>query len=135
MRLVVASVAVFRSVMKAAPVGVVALLVALSTSPATTACTSCTINPSDFDQSCTEDSDCVGIASGDLCSKDCTNCVNAAINVRSEKQYQDEFSSRVGKESICPCALAVTGCNSGTCGLVDNPPASQVHPLDSGLSD
>jgi hypothetical protein len=93
-----------------------ALLVVLKTSASTTACSnSCSIAASDYDQSCAVDTDCVGITAGDLCDGRCTNCVNAAINVRDQAKYQSDFSSKVRKEVECPCPAGVVSCHAGTC--------------------
>jgi len=93
-----------------------ALVLVLKTSVSTTACKSCSIAASDYDQSCTVDTDCVGIATGDLCDGQCTDCVTAAINVRDQAKYQSDFSSKVSKEVNCPCPSGDVACNAGTCG-------------------
>jgi hypothetical protein len=113
--------------MKGAPVFAFALVLVLKTSVSATACKSCSIAASDYDQSCTVDTDCVGIATGDLCDGRCTDCVNDAINVRDEVKYQFDFSSKVSKEVNCPCPAGVVACNAGTCGpatLFPVPPAN-----------
>ena len=79
---------------------------------------SCSIAASDYDRSCVQDSDCVGIAEGDLCAEDvCTNCVNAAINARDQTQYQNDVSSKVSPQRFCPCPDEPVACNAGTCGI------------------
>jgi hypothetical protein len=120
--------------MKGAVLFAFGLLVALETSVSTTACkSSCTLSASDYDRTCTKDSDCIGISEGDLCSETCTNCINAVINVRDAKRYQDDFSSRVPAEKICPCPSVTVACNAGTCGFAMFPETSMdAEPLDAG---
>jgi hypothetical protein len=104
-----------------------ALVVALKTSVSSTACKSCSIAASDYDQSCVHDSDCLGIVEGNLCDGRCTDCVNAAINVRDRAKYQSDFSSKVSKAVNCLCPGAVVACNGGTCG----PATFPVPPADA----
>lgn len=89
---------------------------------------SCSIAASDYDRSCVQDSDCVGIAEGDLCAENvCTNCANAAINARDQTQYQNDVSSKVSQQRFCPCPDEPVVCNAGTCGI------ARLAPCPAGL--
>jgi hypothetical protein len=102
----------------------------------------CTLNRSclpalAYDQLCTQDSDCVGIAEGQLCEDGCTDCVNAAINVRDQAMYKRAVS---GYSGTCSCPGVPIACNAGTCGLATFPSAapeagSQDAAADAGASD
>jgi hypothetical protein len=98
--------------------GVVAasLLVSCS-STSSSACGS--IQASDYDQSCSTASDCVGVAEGDSCKGlFCIDCANAAINVSAAAQYEAEFKRKVGATIVCPCPIGITvTCDAGVCGL------------------
>jgi hypothetical protein len=84
---------------------------------------SCSIAASDYDRSCEQDSDCVGIAEGDLCAENvCTDCVTAAINARDQTQYQNDVSSKVSTQLFCPCPDVPVACNAGTCGIARRAP-------------
>jgi hypothetical protein len=116
-----------RVLMKGALVSVFVLVAALKTSASTSACGSKSCLPaSDYDQSCTQDSDCVGIAEGDLCTEGCTDCINAAINVRDQAKYQSAVSGYAGS---CSCPAVLIGCNAGTCGLATFPLPSDASSL------
>ncbi len=105
--------------MKGALVSIFVLVAALKTSASTSACGGRSCSPaSDYDQSCTQDSDCVGIAEGDLCTEGCTDCVNAAINVRDQAKYESAVSGYAGG---CNCPGVPIGCNAGTCGITTFP--------------
>jgi hypothetical protein len=68
----------------------------------------------------------VGIAEGDLCTEGCTDCVNAAINVRDQAKYQSAVS---GYSGTCSCPAVLLGCNAGTCGLATVPLPSDAGSL------
>jgi hypothetical protein len=77
-----------------------------------------TIQASDYDQSCAKAADCAGVTVGDLCTIDCTDCTNAAINVISLAQYNTDFAKKLSVPRDCPCPPAATpACNSGVCGF------------------
>lgn len=79
-----------------------------------------TITASDYDQSCSSDSDCVGVPEGDLCDPDlCIDCVGGAINVSAQSQYQADLQSKnSGAPMVCSCPMGPrVACNSGTCGV------------------
>ena len=50
----------------------------------------------------------LGVSVGDFCDAPaCTDCINAAINVAAQSQYQADFNARKGTTRICPCAAPV----------------------------
>ena len=104
--------------MKSALLVVVAVALTLKTSVSTTACRSCSIAASDYDRSCTQDSECTGIDEGDICSPECPGCVvNAAINVRNQARYLDDLRSESGARVPCSCPQTpVVACKAGICG-------------------
>jgi hypothetical protein len=51
------------------------------------------IRASDYDQSCTKDTDCVEISQGPTCNPCYFSCSNAAINVRSMAQYNADTAN------------------------------------------
>jgi hypothetical protein len=56
---------------------------------------SCSIVASHYDQSCTTDTDCAGVAEGDTCSSTCAPaCPNAAINKAALNQYNSELTAK-----------------------------------------
>jgi hypothetical protein len=116
--------------MKGAVVSVFVLVAALKTSASTSACGGKSCLPaSDYDQSCRQDSDCVGITEGDLCTEGCIGCLNAAINVRDQAKYMSNVSGFAGNCS-CPAVLGIA-CNAGTCGLATFPsPAPEAGSQD-----
>ena len=76
-----------------------------------------TIRAADYDQSCSVDSDCVGVHEGDLCNTTtCTNCTNAAIRTSAEATYQAHFGAKVASPIVCPCPSGppIT-CANGVC--------------------
>jgi hypothetical protein len=107
---------------------------ALKTSASTSACGSKSCSPaSDYDQSCTQDWDCVGITEGQLCEEGCIGCVNAAINVRDQAKYESAVSFYAG---TCSCPGVPIGCNAGTCGIVTFPLPSDAGSLhDEAATD
>ena len=51
------------------------------------------IEASNYDQSCTTDSDCIAIAEGDVCTPCGIGCTNAAINVAAHARYKADVAS------------------------------------------
>jgi hypothetical protein len=76
-----------------------------------------TIKASDYDQSCTLDSDCVTEPEGNFCeSNHCTNCAGAVISVKAQAQYEADLASKISTPFICPCPLGPSAvCNHGRC--------------------
>ncbi|MGO9839032.1 MAG: hypothetical protein ACLP1X_33025 [Polyangiaceae bacterium] len=71
---------------------------------------SATVQASSYDQSCTVDTDCVGVSEGDSCNPCDFSCVNAAINAGALTQYTSDTAS-------FPAVLAVAkGACASSCG-------------------
>jgi hypothetical protein len=62
---------------------------------------SCTLDASRYDQSCTQDSDCVAVFLGDFCGAHACACENAAINLSSQASLRC---------SACPSAPLRAAC-------------------------
>jgi hypothetical protein len=81
---------------------------------------SCIILASNYDQSCTVDSDCKDVTAGDYCSTLCP-CGGSSINVGAVAQFnQDVSRTPLGSGAIawdaCPCLTAGGPCcRQGTC--------------------
>jgi hypothetical protein len=83
-------------------------------------CSTCgSIEASDYDQTCSTASDCVGVAEGDSCKGlFCVDCANAAINVSAQAEYESALQSINGATGICPCpANPTVACDAGVCVL------------------
>jgi hypothetical protein len=80
-----------------------------------------TIHAADYDQTCSKDSDCVGVVEGDLCTPNmCTNCTNAAVNAGAEAKYTADFASKDSAPLGCPCGSGPNiVCKSGLCSAGD----------------
>ena len=94
----------------------------------------CVIQTSNYDHSCTVDTDCVGTAgqfpiqSGNYCQADCF-CGGDAISVKAIARYvQDVSMTPVGSGAIrviCACGMvAPPCCANGNCTTVCPPPPS-----------
>jgi hypothetical protein len=67
------------------------------------------INASDYDQSCGQDSDCIGIGEGDGC--DCrVVCRNAAINSADEAKWRKDLAETPAHAALCLCPAAPVPC-------------------------
>ncbi len=74
------------------------------------------ISTSDYDQSCTADSDCVLEPEGDFCQAICTSCAGGAINVKAQAQYEADPASKISRPYLCPCPITPAAvCNQGKC--------------------
>ena len=65
-----------------------------------------TIVISDYDLSCTQDSDCTAIAVGNSCDACSWACSSASINVQSSSQYDDDkarLSAGLNLSGTCFC--------------------------------
>ena len=82
----------------------------------------CEISASNYDQSCTEDTDCTEVTSGDYCSPNLCECGGSAVNVGAT----DQFNADIAKASMgidassrfeCPCVgpLFPPCCFQGQC--------------------
>jgi hypothetical protein len=71
------------------------------------------IDPATYDQSCKQDSDCIEITPGRICSGDCA-CGGAAVNSDGEARFDAAINSLV--LAACPCVSnARPRCVQGTC--------------------
>ena len=72
---------------------------------------------SDYDQSCSLDTDCVIVAEGDYCDRDACNCPAAAINRDDLDRWEQDLSELYRCEDWvdCECYSASVGCQEGTC--------------------
>jgi hypothetical protein len=77
------------------------------------------ISTSDYDQSCTADSDCVLEPSGDFCqSNHCSNCIGGAISVKVQAQYEADLASKISAPALCPCPSPHSPvCTQGKCAI------------------
>jgi hypothetical protein len=72
----------------------------------------------DYDQSCTNDSDCVAVGSGSSCLVCELACPNATINRSDEARYRKELARLVPAGTFCGCpARDGTCCIGGSCHL------------------
>jgi hypothetical protein len=76
------------------------------------------IRASNYDQSCTQASDCMVISEGSCCPQ----CAFAAINKNASSAYQADEKKRQeacagAKCALPPCAPAQLVCNAGKCGF------------------
>jgi len=75
-----------------------------------------TIQASDYDQSCSVDSDCVLEPEGNFCEASCTNCAGAAISVKAQAQYEADLASKISTPLFCPCPDSLPAvCANGRC--------------------
>jgi hypothetical protein len=82
-----------------------------------------------YDQTCTADSDCIAEGFGDPC--ECLSCVNAAINQKSEPQYRADRARTPNVICFCAFGPAAACCVHGMCQLAyqcSNP----IQPTDAG---
>jgi hypothetical protein len=89
----------------------------LAAAPDASACVN--IDLSDFDTSCSADSDCTSVSSGAYCPSTCKGvCPNAAINRDGEARYEQTLAQASGSGEFCECgslSLPDTYCNHGVC--------------------
>lgn len=80
----------------------------------------CVISASSYNQSCTVDSDCRTVSSGNYCSDTCL-CGGSAINAAAVAQFNEDVSktplgSGAFGNVVCPCvAEPVPCCRQGVC--------------------
>jgi len=73
-----------------------------------------TIDVTSYTTSCTQNSDCVSIATGTLCDGNCGCTGGAAINVSSQAAYQQAISGLTF--GLCPCPAEFPPvCTAGVC--------------------
>jgi hypothetical protein len=77
-----------------------------------------TVSLSDYNTSCSVDTDCMAVAVGEVCG--CA-CANAAINRSDSSRYLSDFSAArshcSGPECRADCAAPKLSCSAGTCKL------------------
>jgi hypothetical protein len=118
----------------------------------------CTLSPSNYDTSCSTESDCVGVAFGNFCASSTCACATMYISRNALAQYMADFSrTPTGMESAkagpCYCPLLnAPCCQAGQCcsthigpsGPVDAayvPPAGStlcsttLGPVDAAVAD
>jgi hypothetical protein len=81
----------------------------------------CTILASNYDQSCTVDTDCVRVAAGDYCGDECLCGGESTINVGALAQ----FNADVAKTPIGSGAVEGVGADCGCPTEIDNAPCCQ----------
>ena len=81
------------------------------------------IEPSAFDTSCSADSDCIGIAAGNICSGYNCICPGAAISAKSQAAYEATLSKvPKGSGPMCSCpAFGAAHCIASQCVFCPNP--------------
>ena len=83
-----------------------------------------TVDPSTYDRSCQQTSDCIDITSGTLCSSGCL-CGGTAINVDGQAQYEQAISALPPGEA-CGCPyFGMATCVQGQCVICGGPQAQQ----------
>lgn len=80
---------------------------------------SCMIEASNYDQSCTVDSDCATVSSGDYCLPGCF-CGGSTINVGALSQWQADVAAALAHQSgsveVCGCPVyGAPCCRQGKC--------------------
>ena len=102
-------------------------------------CTDGGVTASNYDQSCTLDSDCIAIAEGNSCSLCGFDCPSAAINVAGYGQYLADIAYTTadlsGQRQACSnvCMVKTAPCCAG--GMCQACPVVIVHPDDAGASE
>jgi hypothetical protein len=89
------------------------------------------IQASNYDQSCSVDTDCVAVAEGNFCVPGANNCLTAAVNKSAKSQYLSDVANTnaafctapVSCPSLVTCGTS-TGpwCVNGTCEMNACPP-------------
>ena len=78
------------------------------------------VDPSTYDRSCNQDSDCIDISPGDICPGSC-GCGGAAVNVDGQARYDAATAGLL--TGSCPCFYAgVPTCIAHTCTLCEPGP-------------
>jgi hypothetical protein len=75
------------------------------------------IQASNYDQSCTTDSDCIGVGLGNVCFVCDVDCPNAAINRSAQAQYRTDVPRFPASDVDCGCPTYPVGpcCVGGMC--------------------
>jgi hypothetical protein len=95
------------------------------------------IHATDYDQTCTQASDCFLIDEGSSC---CTGCGNAAINKKDQSRYEAAAQMRRSSCSgtACPaidCVARDVTCTAGKCALCPTLNCQDSGVQDSGVKD
>jgi hypothetical protein len=81
------------------------------------------VDISTYDTSCSQDSDCIGISSGEICPRSTCFCGGSAVNVSEQSRYQAAISSIVVADEqappfVCACPpIGIPVCAAGRCTL------------------
>ena len=97
-----------------------------------------TVQASNYDQSCTLDSDCVAVGEGTACYPCALECTNAAINTAAHAQYlADVARTFAAAPGGCPgvCPDARRGCCRGGLCHADSLCPGRFAPEDAGADD
>jgi hypothetical protein len=95
----------------------------------------CMIVASNYDLSCTSDSDCAGIIEGNFCESQCLCGANSAISVAAMAQYDADFAKTpigTGAVKTLDCGCIETGppsylsCRGGKCEFYSVPPSDTL---------
>ena len=94
------------------------------------------IQASNYNTSCSVDSDCVTVGGfGDACLE-CFNCGRGAVNRSSEAKYQADLAASPAAGTMCNCPPFPNGpcCVGGVCQVSDTlcPPRPVTTPFDAG---
>jgi hypothetical protein len=85
------------------------------TALALSACSGEQLNVDDYDRTCEDATDCVGIYVGDC---DSCACDNAAINQSDLAKYQGDVTAlECTHDASCKCATPAVSCKAGKCAL------------------
>jgi hypothetical protein len=81
------------------------------------------IRAADYDQTCATEADCILVTERKFCTPDaCTNCENAAINVKDKVRYQVDTTKNTPTANDCPCpSPPIAVCNGGKCDVFAAP--------------
>jgi hypothetical protein len=95
------------------------------------------IEASNYDQTCTADSDCVAVGEGNFCYAGSLNCQNsAAINKSAYAQYEADIAKTRGASCFAPdnCTLQFGPCcQSGTCQMGSQCPSPVMYEGDAAV--
>ncbi len=92
-----------------------------ATSDAAIESPACMISASNYDQSCTADSDCTLVSQGNYCDGKSCQCLNGAVNAGAVPRYAADIGKTpVGSGAVvalvCPCIPPIGPCcRSGAC--------------------
>ncbi len=94
--------------------------------PPIDAATCVNVDVSTYDTSCAQDSDCIQITPGEICTGSCL-CGGGTVNIDGQAQYDQTVNSIA--TTACPCvAEGVPRCVQATCRLCGGPKSSPGCP-------